>query len=1171
MPTIDQLAPATASYDTDEMMASQSGVVVKVTRGQVIAGLQPTLAIPSGTILGRASSGTGAPETLSVGTNLIINSGTLSATTGYVVSSLPAGTVPAVGDLVAMGQAGVNTAVPYGQFVSGLSGVPGVDASQMLVTATGASRSQKLADFAAGTLPTAGGTMTGALILASNPTAALQATPKQYVDAQSSAALPISGGTMTGTLTLAADPSAPLQAATMDYVDARVSRALPISGGTMTGLLVLASDPVASSEAATKHYVDGQVLTSLPIAGGTMTGSLTLAENPTAPLQAAPKQYVDTQAAAALPIAGGTMAGALTLAADPTTPLEAATKEYVDAQVGTAVPIAGGTMTGVLVLPGDPVASTQAATKHYVDSQVFTSLPLAGGTMTGTLTLSGNPTTSLQAAPKQYVDSAVESVYSSLPTTSLLGANGGQFTAVSLLSGGGLQLTGGNLSLAPAGVNFTSGDVTPSDTGTATTLGAAIGARLSPTGNASASTVVATGGTTARTLATRFADMFNAKDYGAQGDGVTDDTVALQHWLTAVGSSGGTGYIPSGTYVISSPLAQTIAGVSVNIRGAGAGNTKLLFSGSTNGLVITLTRAVGVWAGARISDLSIVRNQMTPAQSNVGLSIIVDSTQGVSYFGNSGLSDVSIIGSSPGINAWSTGIFLQDTTNFELRNVNILGPNASGGGTDCGISIVGSSSSMFSVQTDITDSNIQGFSTGISATGYIQGIFVENSAIIGDWWGINWQGASAATIYPAASSVAAGSSTIYLSPANAAALLASNGSIVNGNGITPQSRIGSTNGVLNINTSTGAITINQPTTGQITAGESISFQTYFTGEALNVVNCTLNASYRDILASWLGFVQIENCSFLRFGLTAATWAGIDLEECNNSSIVANQIIGAFSGSETGIIVNSLGSQGNAPNLVTSNVVNGVSGYGIALTGTTQNTTAVANTGYACIAAVSASQQNINAIFGNKSNVNPPDISFNTTTGDLNFNGRSFVFGNNSSVNVEFTINSAAGGGNLNFSEGGAANWIVGGSPTNLVFGRCVIPGTLTDVPFIIDTATGSLALLHNLTVGGTLQRQAMISSTPSSGSTIAIAAGVSDYRILGSSPLGALTVELPPSPANGQVVSVSSQVTITALTVRDGSGGTSDVQTPPAALAAGGGFSAQWNASASVWWCRVGS
>ena len=107
-------------------------------------------------------------------------------------------------------------------------------------------------------LPIAGGTLTGALVLAADPGAALGAATKQYVDGKVTAApfLPIAGGTLTGPVTLSGPPTIPLHAATKAYVDAGAF--VPIAGGTMTGDLVLNRDPVVALGAATKQSVDAR-------------------------------------------------------------------------------------------------------------------------------------------------------------------------------------------------------------------------------------------------------------------------------------------------------------------------------------------------------------------------------------------------------------------------------------------------------------------------------------------------------------------------------------------------------------------------------------------------------------------------------------------------------------------------------------------------------------------------------------------------------------------------------------------------------------------------------------------------------------------------------------------------------------------------------------------------
>src|SRR5664279_5610193 len=116
MPTIDQLSPATSAADTDEFPVSQAGITRSITRSQVLNGVQPAIALTSGSLLGRISTGIGAPEVIAVGSNLLLSSGTLSASAvPFVIGALPAGNVPASADLLSVSQSGTNVAVTYAQ------------------------------------------------------------------------------------------------------------------------------------------------------------------------------------------------------------------------------------------------------------------------------------------------------------------------------------------------------------------------------------------------------------------------------------------------------------------------------------------------------------------------------------------------------------------------------------------------------------------------------------------------------------------------------------------------------------------------------------------------------------------------------------------------------------------------------------------------------------------------------------------------------------------------------------------------------------------------------------------------------------------------------------------------------------------------------------------------
>jgi len=133
-------------------------------------------------------------------------------------------------------------------------------------------------------------------------------------------------------------------------------------------------------------------------------------------------------------------------------------------------------------------------------------------------------------------------------------------------------------------------------------------------GSASSATALATGSTTARTLANRFADVVNIKDFGAVGDGIADDTAAIQAAINAAQAGVVSLYLPAGRYRLASPLTIT---TSVNMRGEGAEfnyvtttyrGTWFHFDHAGVGISVTTTGHDGV----TLQSFGTLRNQPAP-------------------------------------------------------------------------------------------------------------------------------------------------------------------------------------------------------------------------------------------------------------------------------------------------------------------------------------------------------------------------------------------------------------------------------------------------------------------------------------------------------------------------------------------------------------------------------
>jgi hypothetical protein len=114
-------------------------------------------------------------------------------------------------------------------------------------------------------------------------------------------------------------------------------------------------------------------------------------------------------------------------------------------------------------------------------------------------------------------------------------------------------------------------------------------------------------GASARTVQAKLRDWVSVKDFGAVGDGTTDDTSAIQACISAVGS--GTVYFPAGTYKVTSTL--TVGTTAVHLRGAGKQATKVKFAPTANDTLISVTAGASTLDYGSIRDITLYSEDST--------------------------------------------------------------------------------------------------------------------------------------------------------------------------------------------------------------------------------------------------------------------------------------------------------------------------------------------------------------------------------------------------------------------------------------------------------------------------------------------------------------------------------------------------------------------------------
>jgi hypothetical protein len=245
-------------------------------------------------------------------------------------------------------------------------------------------------------------------------------------------------------------------------------------------------------------------------------------------------------------------------------------------------------------------------------------------------------------------------------------------------------------------------------------------------GAMNSSSVTATGSTTARTLANRFADVVNVKDFGAVGNGVADDTAAIQNAFNYAQS---TGYslvkIPSGRYSITSNITINNS-FNILIRGEGKGVTNLIFNNNSG--IIVNAASFSQLNTFGICSLTLSANQQGGTAISVSNSTAIESE---TLFEDLEISSFSGIHQTSPLTYWEKGIETSNLRFCTFNNISIWGGEAGSGvdrvyPTDKAISMSGNTVNFNFIFNNL---KITSCTYGLYIYGFLEGVYATNAEI----------------------------------------------------------------------------------------------------------------------------------------------------------------------------------------------------------------------------------------------------------------------------------------------------------------------------------------------------------------------------------------------------------------------------------------------------------
>jgi hypothetical protein len=103
------------------------------------------------------------------------------------------------------------------------------------------------------------------------------------------------------------------------------------------------------------------------------------------------------------------------------------------------------------------------------------------------------------------------------------------------------------------------------------------------------------------TVRAKLQQTVSVKDFGAVGNGITDDTAAIQAAINSLSTTGGKVYLPANTYKITAPLTNTKSGVSL----FGDGSAATIISNSQTGDAIVFGNGTDELTQCQITGIKI--------------------------------------------------------------------------------------------------------------------------------------------------------------------------------------------------------------------------------------------------------------------------------------------------------------------------------------------------------------------------------------------------------------------------------------------------------------------------------------------------------------------------------------------------------------------------------------